>query len=89
MMEAALKNKSSKRGVLYQGDYEEIEAVQAAKHASHTGKHKKASGKVKNKTPKKTQKPKQDSKLMLKKLYTDAPCLPATEGFAKRLRAAM
>ena len=76
-------------GVLYQGDYEEIEAAQAAKHASHTGKRDKASGKVTRRTPKKTQQPKQDSGSLLKKLYTDAPSLPATEEFAKRLRAAM
>ena len=75
-------------GRLYEGDYAEIEAAQAAKHASSTGTRKKA-GKATSKTTKVTKTPEDDSSSLLEKLYTDASSLPATEECVKRLQTAI
>ena len=79
-------------GVQYEGDLENIEAIQAAKNQKQGSKRKKAkldSGKMKNTTPRKTQKTKRDSDLILQQFRKDASNLPATPQFAKRLRAIM
>ena len=80
------------RGVQYEGDLENIEAIQADKDQKQGSKRKKAklnSGKMKNATPRKTQKTKQDSDSILQQFRNDACNLPATPQFANRLRAIM
>ena len=76
-------------GVLYEGNVDEIEAVQAERDQLQCSRRKKAklmSGITKDTTPKKPKNTEQDSKSILDMFKDDACNLPATIQFAGRLR---
>ena len=76
-------------GTQYQGDLEKVQATQADKDQKQGTKRTKAkpdSSKVKNTTPRKTKKTSLNSTL-IEQFTTDAPSLPTTPQFVKKLRA--
>ena len=80
------------RGILYDGDWEKVEAEQAVKDERQSRQRKQSKldfGKTRNMTPKKLQKAKRDPKALIQKFQNDACRLPATPEFARKLTKLM
>ena len=79
-------------GVLYEGDLEMIEALQAAKDKTEKQRRKISmakSGKIQNTAPKKIRQIQNDSALSIEKFHINACSLPTTREFARHLRRQM
>lgn len=75
-------------GMLYEGDYDEVEALQAAKDEQQIRQRQQAkvdSGKSKNTTPKNAQKTTKDTASIVQSFHNDACSLSDTPKFARKL----